>query len=287
MTALRTARRADARSPHRPGRPPAPKPCRRCSHQTTPASRPSAPRTTAGPPAPERGFGSVAIPGGARPTLRPAQQAGRQANRHTDGTDWANKTLGGIFRHLWHQWRQSLRRSQRWGPPAAAGAPSERPPSLPALHDEWFTADGITNAAIDYDLGKIYHVYRFALWVEDAAGVRTFSVMTSIDGSTFTPPGTIFTAIDNPNGSNYPAQVCSSSPINARYISLDFFVCSQQPAEFNGCSLGEIAFDVGSARPDPAVPGPLTLVGTASAFAMGRRLRHRRACQASGTDAAA
>ena len=44
--------------------------------------------------------------------------------------------------------------------------------------------------------------------------------------------------------------------VSARYIRFDMSACPQQPADFNSCAIGEVAFR----EPMAAVPEPASLV---------------------------
>ncbi len=142
--------------------------------------------------------------------------------------------------------------------------------------NEWFTPFGDNSSTVIFDLGVTGSINRIALWNEEASGVNTLSVQTSNDAAfgSFTAVGA-FTPVNNPNGSDYGAEVLNlTSSTTARYVRL-FVTGPQAGAGYNGIGLGEIAFDVGS-PPVAAVPVPATALGLAfGAGFMGMVRRNR------------
>jgi hypothetical protein len=144
---------------------------------------------------------------------------------------------------------------------------------------EWFSSGG-ANAIVDYDLGALYSVDKFALWNENDSGIGQFDLFASADGVTYTSLLTGISPIDNPADVDYPAEVFSlNSPTNLRYVRFDISGCPQpNPASFAGCGIGEVAFNVNSVNDpvgDQSVPGPLPLLGAMAAFGQARRIRRR------------
>jgi hypothetical protein len=95
----------------------------------------------------------------------------------------------------------------------------------PTGSDEWFTAEGITEATVTYDLGRIHQVEKVALWNEDSVGFASAEASVSIDGASFTPLGTIAPA-NNQIGS-YGAEVFPL-PFAARYLRLEIEEAPQE-----------------------------------------------------------
>ncbi len=121
--------------------------------------------------------------------------------------------------------------------------------------NEWFSNSGVTSASVTYDLGSVFGINAFALWNEDAAGIGSFNLLTSLDGITFISALTA-SPTNTPNNTNYLAQSFGFGAINARYARLDMSACPQQPALFDGCAIGEVAFR--TAAVNGAVPEPAT-----------------------------
>ena len=147
---------------------------------------------------------------------------------------------------------------------------------------EWFANWGGGRATITYDFGSTVRVDRFALWNEEASGVRSFNLLASTDGSRFTR--VLRNAIPTNNTGLYTADVFSFDVTEARY----FRFRARGPeagAGFNAAAIGEIAF---RQAPEPAgVPEPALLpvfgLGLIAVAGYRRLSRTRRKCS---TDAA-
>lgn len=123
-----------------------------------------------------------------------------------------------------------------------------------------------------YDLGNSYIISQFALWNEESSGIGQFNLLASTDNISFAPVLNGVSPVDNPL-SDYTAQLFSLGTVSARYIRLDLSDCPQpDPGSFNGCGIGEVAFDAQDASD---VPAPLPILGAAAAFRCTRKLRLR------------
>ena len=145
--------------------------------------------------------------------------------------------------------------------------------SLVFAGNEWFSNDGSNAATVIYDLGSSRSFDRFALWNEDFAGVGSVQLSISSDNVTFTP-FTSFNPVDTPNNTDYGPQVFSFGTQTGRYVRFAATNCPQQPAGFNSCAIGEVAFRAAG----PAVPEPATWALMLAGFGLaGAAIRGRRA----------
>jgi hypothetical protein len=154
-----------------------------------------------------------------------------------------------------------------------------------ANHNEWFSQNygirRISGLAITYSFGALAAINGFALWNEEFAGIGTTQLLSSVDGITYTPLGTI-----TPTPSTF-AQGNSIIPYLAQIFSFDLTTmssfrllisnCAGQPG-FRGCGIGEVAFSAvlpGQVSPVP-LPAALPLLGSAIGFFvwLGRRRKN-------------
>lgn len=147
-----------------------------------------------------------------------------------------------------------------------------------ARDNEWLTQPGVTTATVTYDLGSVVTLDRLALWNEENSGINTFNILSSTDGVDFSTILSGVSPIDNPSGSDYPAEVISfGSSVDAQFIQFDITSCPQTPFTYNGCTIGEVAFSQGTTQPVPfeaETSVGLALLGGYVGF---RKLRQRRA----------
>ena len=123
---------------------------------------------------------------------------------------------------------------------------------------EWFSAPG-TSASVTYDLGQVRRLTRLALWNEESAGIGSLSVFGSTDGITFAPLAAGLAPTDHPGG-DYPADVFTLAAQDARYVRFDMSGCPQpDPAFFQGCAIGEVAFEAFPPGATTTTPEPGTL----------------------------
>jgi hypothetical protein len=132
--------------------------------------------------------------------------------------------------------------------------------SLVFSGNEWFSNQGSSTASVTYDLGSSLFLDNFALWNEDAAGIGTFDLLGSQNGSSFSSLLSGVSPTNTTNNADYGPQTFGFSSTNARFLRLDMSDCPQQPGLFNGCAIGEVAFRTSAAADVPG-PAPLALLG--------------------------
>ncbi len=141
---------------------------------------------------------------------------------------------------------------------------------------EWFSAPDKTSGTLVLDLGAIYSVGNIALWNEEFSGIASmdvkFSETTDFGGSP--SAGTVFPT-NNPQNADYFAQVFGVGASMGRYVELALS-CPNPDFLYNGCSMGEIAFDVSAAVPEPSTYA-LMLAGLALVAGVARRPRCSKA----------
>ena len=145
--------------------------------------------------------------------------------------------------------------------------------SLVAFHNEWFTPQGVHSAQVDYDLGAIYNIDKLALWNEEVSGIGAFDISVSSDNTNFSLLSAGLTPFNNPQGSDYLAQLFLFSSTSARYVRFAITGCPQANSGFDGCGIGEVAFSANQGEIS-SVPVPAALPLMASAlgiFGLGRR----------------
>jgi hypothetical protein len=134
--------------------------------------------------------------------------------------------------------------------------------SLVFANNEWFSNQGSTSASVTYDLGSSRTFDALALWNEDFAGIGALALSTSSDGVTFAPLVAGLLPADNTNNVDYGADVFSFGPVSAQYVRFDMTNCPQQPAGFDSCAIGEVAFRATTVNGVPE-PGILMLTSLA------------------------
>ncbi len=139
-----------------------------------------------------------------------------------------------------------------------AGNPSH---SLIFAGNEWFSNLGSTSASVTYNFGSARTFDALALWNEDFAGIGALALSTSSDGVTFAPLVAVLPP-DNANDVDYGADVFAFGPVTAQYIRFDMTNCPQQPAGYDSCAIGEVAFRATTANGVPE-PGILMLTSLA------------------------
>jgi PEP-CTERM motif len=120
---------------------------------------------------------------------------------------------------------------------------------------EWFSNSGSNSAQVTYNFGQIFGIDRLALWNEEASGIGTLDMLSSLDGITFTSLGIFNPTNHAAGGSSYGADVFSFKATNAQFVRFTMSGCPQPGATFNSCAIGEVAFrtaDVAAAVPEPA-----------------------------------
>lgn len=144
-----------------------------------------------------------------------------------------------------------------------------------AAGNEWFSDFGNLTPTLTFDLGSVLTVDRIALWVEESSGFSTAVLSSSVDGVTFGNLGTI-NPVDNPVAS-YPAEVFGFATTAMQFFRMDMSGCPQpNPGSTQECSLGEIAFSVGTTTPIPVPASGLLLVSAIASGALFGRWRARR-----------
>lgn len=140
---------------------------------------------------------------------------------------------------------------------------------------EWFSNSGSTSASVTYDLGASYNLNAMAIWVEESSGFGSLDLLGSTDGVNFFNLSMGISPVDYPLA-DYPAQVFGFGSTSVRYVRMDMSNCPQpNPADFQGCAIGEVAFrDAGN---DNHVPEPaglaLAALGLLAGGALGRRAK--------------
>jgi PEP-CTERM motif len=148
-----------------------------------------------------------------------------------------------------------------------------------AINNEWFTALGVTQATVTYDLGSAQFVDRLALWNEEFSGFGTGRISYSLDGVTFLSLISI-SPIDSPFNEAYGAQIFGWETVSARFFRFDVSGCPQPNGDPSPlCGIGEVAFSIVNGPPPPNVAEPGTLVllglGLAGAGWLARAKRSR------------
>lgn len=140
---------------------------------------------------------------------------------------------------------------------------------------EWFSNLGTTSASVTYDLGGVFGIDRLALWNDEISGIGLLNLLGSIDGSTFAAFATGLTPTDNPEATDYGADVFAFATQSVRYVRFDMSRCPQpDPGSFDSCAIGEVAFRAAAIS---SVPEPSTylLMGT-GLLALGGVAANRR-----------
>jgi hypothetical protein len=128
--------------------------------------------------------------------------------------------------------------------------------------NEWFSESGISSASVTYDLGSVMSIYRMALWNEESSGIGLLDLYGSVNGVDFFALSLGLTPTDWPlSGPDaldfYPADIFTWTATDLRYVRMDMSRCPQpDPADYPGCSIGEVAFGTGT----DVVPEPTTVV---------------------------
>lgn len=145
------------------------------------------------------------------------------------------------------------------------------------LHDfdfvgqEWFSDLGTTLASVSYDLGSVQTIQGMALWNEEGAGIGRLNLLGSTDGNTWFSLLSNLTPTDNPLRVSYAADLYNWAPTALRYVRLDMSACPQPDGNgYQGCSIGEVAFNAASNVPEPSTFA-LSLLGLIAAAALRRR----------------
>lgn len=140
---------------------------------------------------------------------------------------------------------------------------------------EWFSNQGSSSASVTYNLGSSMSINAVALWNEEAAGIGSLNLLYSTDGINFTSLASNLNPTDNPPfPAPYFADVFAFGAVTAQYIRFDASACPQQPAGFDSCAIGEVAFRQGNAVPEPS---SAALAGFALLMAGAARRRALRA----------
>lgn len=121
---------------------------------------------------------------------------------------------------------------------------------------EWFSNQFTTSAQVTYNFGGAFVIDRLALWNEEAAGIGTLNLSSSLDGITFASLGT-FAPTNNIGGGSYRADVFGFAATSAQFVRFTMSNCPQdEPFATSSCSIGEVAFRTASLA--GAVPEPST-----------------------------
>lgn len=138
---------------------------------------------------------------------------------------------------------------------------------------EWFSEQNVTDAQVTYDLGASFSIDALALWNEEFSGIGTLDLSVSNDNLSFTNIATGLNPTNNPLNADYGADVFSFAATSFQFIRFNMSNCPQPNAQFNGCSIGEVAFRSAAVPPVPVPAGlPLILTGLAG-FGLLRRKR--------------
>jgi len=112
---------------------------------------------------------------------------------------------------------------------------------------EYFSASGVNNGQVTYDIGSILAINVFALWNEESAGMSNFDLQSSTDGVTFTPipgaSGLFGTDHQLGDSGTYGPDKFFFVKTSMRYIRLANIVGPQtsQGIIWDGLAIGEVA----------------------------------------------
>lgn len=117
---------------------------------------------------------------------------------------------------------------------------------------EFFGNAGTSTLQVTYDLGSVKSINALALWNEESSGIGSLTLLSSLDGITFSLFAAGLTPFDNPLAP-YPAEVFGFGNLSTRYVRFEASGCPQpNPGNFASCAIGEVAFRTGSATvPEP------------------------------------
>lgn len=126
---------------------------------------------------------------------------------------------------------------------------------------EWFSNPGVSSASVIYDMGAVQTFDRIAIWNEEGGGIGRLNLSYSLDNQIFYSLATALAPTNNPQGSDYRADIFGFGATSFRWVRLDMDQCPQPGGVYSGCSLGEVAFRSGTAEIVPE-PATITLLAT-------------------------
>lgn len=137
---------------------------------------------------------------------------------------------------------------------------------------EWFSNSGTTSASVTFDFGKLVNIDALALWNEESSGIGHL-VLDAPSKPNFLAVDPFDEPLTQPI-TDYPAQVFTFAPVKTQFVTFLMSGCPQpDPASFDGCAIGEVAF-----REAPSIPEPGAWALMIAGFGLaGATLRRRRA----------
>lgn len=150
------------------------------------------------------------------------------------------------------------------------------PGHSPFFSGEWASPSGNHDSDVVFDLGSVMGIDKLAFWNEEAGGVGTLNVFGSVDNVSFFALALNLTPTNASQGADYYANVYAFAPTAARYVLLDMHGCPNPNGNWNGCTLGEVAFETAVIESTTPEPASMVLMFTGLA-GIGAVVRRRRA----------
>lgn len=140
-----------------------------------------------------------------------------------------------------------------------------------AYYEWWGGANAGLTGSVTYNLGGLFAIDKIALWNEEVTGIASFNVYTSTNGTVFNLVASNLLPTNNPQGSDYLADIFSLTNSIGQYVKLDLVGAGDNG--YNTASMGEIAFSTSAAVP---LPPTVLLLGGGLMGLLGLRKRFQR-----------